>query len=335
MVSRKHKARTFIFFILLLLAGLIFWRLQQSETLKRQADKLVKEGRPEEAIILYTQAHSVFPLRWDVVDNLEGAKLIFQSDIDYGKVYQLDAQIQEEPPIAELPPVELAPEEVFVPILMYHHIRINPRPRDPVWAALNVSPQQLEEQFNYLVSSNFHAVSLDDLYSNLQGGKALPSNPIVLTFDDGYSSFYEAAFPLLQKYHLKATEFVITGVVDASPYLTWNQIAEMDKSGLVEFGAHTLHHSNLPSLSAKSINYEITGSKKDLEAHLKKPIHWFAYPYGSYNNFIIQAVQDAGFLGAASTIYGVVQSKNKLYLLPRIMVDGRFSLDNIARRIQR
>lgn len=319
----------------MLLTGLALWRFQESGKLKKQADQLVREGKPEEAVILYDRARRVFPFRGDVIDNLEGARLIIQSDTDYGQVYQLGAESQAMPPLAQLPPSQLAPDEIFVPILMYHHVRINPRPQDPVWAALNVSPQQLDEQLNYLVTRNFHPVTLDELYTSLQGGEALPSNPIVLTFDDGYRSFYDTVFPLLKKYRVRATEFVITGVVGTAPYLTWNQIIEMDQSGLAEFGAHTVHHPNLPDLSQQAIVTEVTGSKKDLEDHLKKPVHWFAYPYGSYNNLIVQAVQSAGFSGAVSTIYGTAQSGRKLYLLPRIMVDGRFSMDNIARRIQR
>src|SRR5205823_416252 len=119
----------------------------------------------------------------------------------------------------------------------------------------------------------------------------------------------------------------------APAYLTWDEIVEMDKSGLIEFGAHTRHHANLPDLSQAAMVDEVEGSKKDLEEHLNKPILWFAYPYGGYNNLVMAEVQKSGFVGAVSTIYGAGQSKDKLFLEPRIMVDGRYSLADLVAHI--
>src|SRR5258708_31668204 len=178
---------------------------------------------------------------------------------------------------------------------MYHQIRVNPNPSDPVLAALSVTPQQLEQQLAYFKNHNFQTITLDELSDALDGKISLPINPIILSFDDGYRNFYENAFPLLKKYNSKAVQFVITGVADNKPYLTWNEITEMDKSGLVEFGAHTRHHPNLPDIPRATIVDEIKGSKLDLEQHLKKRVNWFAYPYGSYSEFIMQTVRDAGF----------------------------------------
>src|SRR5574340_118921 len=228
----------------------------------------------------------------------------------------------------------LKPNELFVPILMYHHIRENPKPGDLVYDVLNVNSRQLDEQLNYFAAHNYHTVTLGDLSRALNGKTRLPENPVILTFDDGYRNFYENAFPLLKKYKMKAIMFIITSVVGSSPYLTWDQIKEMDKSGLVEFGAHTMHHPNLPDISQEMEKEEIIGSKKDLESHLKKPVIWFAYPYGSYSNIIIKTVKDAGFAGAVSTIYGAIQNKDNFYLMPRIGVDGRFTLSNLSRRIK-
>ncbi len=330
----RHKKNFFFLAILfLLVCALSGWQFLRSNQVKKQADNLIKYGEAPEAIALYKEAQRLFPLRWDIAADIAGAELILKSNQDYDQITDF-SEFQEAPPLTNLPPTVLKSNQLFVPILMYHHIRVNPRPGDPIWAALNVTPNQLEEQFAYLTTHNYHPVTLDDLTTALDGKTVLPNNPIILTFDDGYRNFYENAFPLLKKYQVKATEFIITQVLNIPAYLTWNQIGEMDKSGLVYFGAHTRHHPNLPDLSQTTIIDEIKGSKADLEQHLKKPINWFAYPYGSYSNFIIQTVQAAGFTGAASTIYGPIQSKDTLYLAPRIMVDGRFSLDNIVKRIQ-
>lgn len=331
-MTKKIKLLLIIVFVALI-AVLGSWLYYQSEQLKNRADSLLKYGNAKDALAFYKRAQSTFPLRFDLANNISGTKLIIKSNQDYNRITEL-AELQEPPPLTNLPSTIVAPNELFIPILMYHHIRINPMPGNPVWAALNVSPDQLDQQLSYLSTHNYHAITLDELSDALDGKISLPPNPIVLTFDDGYRNFYENAFPLLKKYHMKAVQFVITQVLGIPAYLTWDQIIEMDKSGLVEIGAHTRHHPNLPDLSQKEIVDEIKGSKLDLEKRLKKPVHWFAYPYGSYSPFIIQTVRDAGFKGAASTVYGTNQSKDNLYLFPRIMIDGRFSVDNIARRIK-
>lgn len=330
----KNPKYTFFTIIVLFLACLVAWSYYKSQQLKTNADSLLKFGDATEAIALYKEAQNIFPLRWDIGDDIAGAELIVKSNQDYDQITEF-AEIQESPSLSSLPSTILAPNELFVPIFMYHHIRVNPKPGDPIWAALNVSPSQLDEQLSYLSNHNYHTMTLDELLEALDGTIPLPQNPIVLTFDDGYRNFYENAFPLLKKYHMKAVQFVITQVVGFQAYLTWDQITEMDKSGLVEIGAHTRHHPNLPDLSQAAIVDEIKGSRMDLQQHLKHTVSWFAYPYGSYSSFIIQTVKDAGFKGAASTIYGTNQSKDNMYLFPRIMVDGRFSLDNIVRRIHK
>lgn len=339
MYAKPTASRHKFFFILLtgivgivgIVAGL---RYRESSEFIGEGDNLLKQGKSEEAVLTYLKAYDRMPLHPDVAQKLKGARLILESDMQYKSIYQIGEQIQEVPPVPAFPtPPVLQPGQFHVPILMYHHIRVNPRPNDPTWAALNVTPQQLDDQLNYLMMHNYHTITLDQLWDALNNKASLPENPIILTFDDGYSNLYDNAYPLLKKYHINAVAFIITGVLNSAAYLSWDQIAEMDRSGLIEFGAHTRHHPNLPDLSSTIIADEINGSKTDLETHLKKPIRWFCYPYGSYTNNIINVVKQAGFIGAASTIYGTVQSKDTIYLMPRIMVDGRFSLDNVARRI--
>ena len=333
--GKRKKFRLIIFTLLAVVITLVTAHFYyQSNRLVANANTLLKYGISQQALALYKKAQRTFPLRWDLADDIAGTELILQSEKDYGRIHDF-SELQEVPPITNLPSTRLNANQLFVPILMYHHIRINPQPNDPVWAALNVSPDQLNEQFSYFASHGYHTITLDELTDALDGKISLPANPIILSFDDGYRTFYTNAFPLLKKYNLKAVQFVITQVVGIDAYLTWPQIIEMDHSGLVEFGAHTRHHPNLPDLSEAAIVDEIQGSKSDLEQYLKKPVNWFAYPYGSYNAFIIQTVKDAGFKGAASTIYGTNQSKDVSYLFPRIMVDGRFTLDNIIKRISR
>jgi len=337
MASKSRSKRNplkIITILVVILGAIILISFFKSNDYKNQGDYLIKNGRVGEAIISYTQAQRIFPFRQDIQNSISGAKLILQSDLDYGKISDIDfAEIQTIPSTNLSLLKKLLPNEVFVPILMYHHIEVNPKPEDPIWASLFVTPEQLDSQLLYFKSNGYNTISLDDLYQSLTSNTLLPKNPIVLTFDDGYKSFYQNAYPLLKKYKMKATEFVITQVETAPAYLSWDEIIEMDKSGLIEFGAHTRHHPNLPDLTENSAIDEIVGSKKDIEEHINKPVKWFAYPYGGYNNSIIDKVQKSGFVGAVSTIYGAGQSKDKLYLEPRIAVDGRFKLIDLIAHI--
>lgn len=338
----SFKMSKLLILILILVASFGVWgflRYGESSVKLEQGNQLLKEGHSSEAIMVFTEAHNLFPLRLDVNESLKGAQLVRQSEGEFSKIAEVDAEIEnaelQNIPAVETLPAEqkLRPDELLVPILMYHHIRINPKPGNAVWSSLNVAPNQLETQFQYLAENNFHPITLEELYNALQSKSALPIKPVVLSFDDGYKNFYENAFPLLKKYNFKATEFIITDVASLPAYLSWGQISEMDKSGLVEFGAHTRHHPNLPSLSNRAIVDEIKGSKQDLELHLKRSVHFFAYPYGNYNDFIIKAVKDAGYQAAVSVVYGSVQSNDKLYLMPRLMVDGRFNLGDFSNRL--
>lgn len=248
----------------------------------------------------------------------------------------LAGELQDIPPLTgQSQKIVPAKGQLLVPILMYHYIRKNPHPKNKVWENLHVSPEQFAEQLKYLSDHGYHSITLDDLDASLNKGIQLPDKPIILTFDDGYISFYTSAFPLLKQYNMKAIEFIITKGVSAVPsYLTWSQIEEMNQSPLISFGAHTQHHPSLTQIQETKRKDEIIGSKNELESHLHKPVRWFAYPYGSFNNPVILDVQSAGFSGAVSTVYGAIQSKETLFTMPRIMVSGSFSLDDFARRIE-
>ncbi len=138
-----------------------------------------------------------------------------------------------------------------------------------------------------------------------------PRRTAVLTFDDGYQDFYAIAAPLLLKYHIRATVFVVSGYVDTGKVFSWispvsipldlvmtsEQIRHLYSEGF-EIGAHTVNHVELTTLSTDSAGKEIRGSKDDIEQLLGAPVVSFCYPRGCYNPEVMKLVRDAGFRAA-------------------------------------
>lgn len=217
-------------------------------------------------------------------------------------------------------------QRVETPIFLYHHIR--PFDRNLSKAELNLTVWQdiFEEQLNFFNRQSFHSIDLKELYDYFHQGKPLPPKPYILTFDDGYEDFYQVAWPILRKYQIKATVFVITDFVGQSGYLTWPQIEELAKSDLVEFGAHTLDHKCLtlppPSLTFYRLSQEIFGPKTELEKRIGREVDFFCYPYGQYNDLILNLVKEVKYLGAVTTDSGAWQEADEIYKLKRLRLSN-------------
>lgn len=225
-------------------------------------------------------------------------------------------------------------QTALVPILMYHYVRPSPGPSDPIGVDLSVPPKDFEEQMAWLSLSGFTTLTMHE-FDEVRAGKiGLPKKPIVLTFDDGYRDFYTSVFPLLKKYHLKATAFIITGFVGQPNYMTWDMIEEIDKSGLVDVGGHTVTHPDLAQLSNAEATDQIVKCKTALEQHLGHPIYDFAYPSGDYSSATVQILQQAGFQTAVTTENRWARASDPLLELPRVRVHGQVTIDEYKAMLQ-
>ncbi|WP_083856566.1 polysaccharide deacetylase family protein [Nitrolancea hollandica] len=213
-----------------------------------------------------------------------------------------------------------------VPILMYHYVRPDPGNGDTIGQDLSVTPDNFADQLNYLAEHHFTTMTMEELADVRAKRRALPPNPIVLTFDDGYRDFYTYAWPLLREHGFKATSFIITNVVDQPHYLTWQMIDEMQRSGLIEFGSHTLSHRELPSLSDAAAKQEIEQSKQILESHLGHPVRSFCYPAGRISDRDGEFVHNAGYEIAVTTKHGYAKPDQNPLRLPRMRIHGSTTL---------
>lgn len=204
-------------------------------------------------------------------------------------------------------------------ILMYHSIS------DSGWF-FSVRPNGFERQIKYL-KSNFNVVRLGEIIDYLEKKRDLPSRSVVVTFDDGYEDFYKNAFPILKKYGIPATVFIIAEEPDRKELgsdfklLSWEQIKEIISSGLVDIGSHGLTHKKLTRISIKEVENEVARSRVVINDNSGfKPL-FFAYPKGSFNKEIKKSVEQNDYAGAVTAEQMLVLKNSDPYAIPRIQVD--------------
>lgn len=219
-----------------------------------------------------------------------------------------------------------------VPILMYHYISTPPSASDKIRVGLSVTPKMFEAQIKLLVDNGFTAVTLSDLYAHLATGRALPAKPIILTFDDGYVDNYQNAFPILQKYGLTGTFFVLTAPADAEDpaYLSWDMIEEMSRAGL-EMQLHAKNHIDLRRRRYEDLIWQIIGGRQSIEAHTGKPAVFMAYPSGKYDDAVLKFLANNNFWAAVTTESGRIHTLSDALTWTRVRIAGQLRLADFAK----
>jgi peptidoglycan/xylan/chitin deacetylase (PgdA/CDA1 family) len=208
-----------------------------------------------------------------------------------------------------------------LPILTFHAVD------DADRSAIAFPPAGFGQAIEILHRVNAQPLELAGVADLILGRAPFPSRAVVLTFDDGYQSMYEAAFPILQLHRFTATVFLTvgrgrTGPDDALPsmngrrMLRWREIRAMHESG-ISFGAHTLTHPDLTRLPAARARAEIWESKARIEDALGAPVTTFAYPYGSVNGQIRRLVAER-FDGACADRLGLASARSDPLALERV-----------------
>lgn len=247
--------------------------------------------------------------------------------------------------LAETPVTSLLQNKNEIPILMYH--KVNPYSSSGGYG-LRVPPKLFAWQMSYLKKRGFATISFNDLYDHWENGAPLPPRPVIITFDDGYQDNYKFAYPILKARKLRATIFLVSGLIGqtnawdtkdhrhpVNRLLNWSQIKEMDRNG-IEFGAHTVTHPNLTRIPPAQAASEIRLCKQTLEKELGHPIYTFAYPYGHFNNTIKNETAKAGFKAAVTTKV----AKNSLlpkdhFTLKRLRITGYTHNEDFVRMIEK
>lgn len=207
---------------------------------------------------------------------------------------------------------------IRVPILLYHYVENVKDKRDTIRQSLNIPPYVFEQQVKTLADAGYTFMTARELGEVIDAKAQLPPKPVLLTFDDGHWDLATDILPLLRKYHAKATAYIVPGFIGGSDSLKPDQLREVIKSGLVEVGAHTIHHIALAGRGSQLVQKEVSESRAALEQDYKVQVVSFAYPNGSFDKQAIDAVKSAGFTTAVSLISGIEQGQQNRYYLYRL-----------------
>jgi len=227
---------------------------------------------------------------------------------------------------------------------MYHKVTPDPHSGG---LGLRVSPASFAAQMRYLRDHGYTVISMNEVPDFLRGKKSLPPKPVVITFDDGYRDNYRYALPVLKAFGYTATVYLVAhavggynffdanrGVQPRNEMLTWEEIREMQAAGIT-FGAHTLDHPSLISLSPEEALSQIRGAKEFLEEKLGCPVVHFSYPYGDFNSEVAAIVAAAGYKTAVTDTPGVNYRGANPFTLKRIRVTGKHALWRFAYELER
>ncbi len=240
-----------------------------------------------------------------------------------------------------------------IPILLYHSVI--PKLEEEHSRSMFVSEVNFEKDLKYLKKNGYETISLEQMEDYYLGEEIqLPKKPIVITFDDGYLNNYEYAYPLLKKYDTKAVIYLIGWSVgrdtfidsdkEITPHFNWEQAREMYESGLIQFGSHTFDLHNEQGLSygyGKEVGFglaimddesdeeyktrveeDLKKSKIMIEEEIGQEVTSIAYPYGEYNETLLDMLEELGFKSGLIT-ESDQESKSPFTIRRQIITEDR------------
>lgn len=213
-----------------------------------------------------------------------------------------------------------------LPVLMYHFFynKNERKAPDGNWIEIN----DFEEQIKYLSENNYYFPTWEEVEKYIDGIKKLPEKSIVLTVDDGDASFFDLAVPVLQKYNVTATSFVIT---------EWYGWRAKNKEKNVNYQSHS---NNMHQAGADRKGVLLSWSKDKIIQDAKTSSEIlggatvFCYPFGQYNDESKKEIKESGYKLAFTTNAGRVKPKMGKFELPRVRIDGKTSMKVFMNKIK-
>lgn len=288
-----------------------------SHTIVREGDEYIESG-----------AFALYKGKGPIEDIKVSGKVKTNKPGTYEITYSCEAEGHEQSIVRS---VEVVPADEYtadtdgIPVLMYHYVYTEgdyPAGLDNNY----ILDTELEKQLKYLVENDYYFPSFDELRAYIDGRIALPEKSVILTFDDGQTGFLKYGVPVLEKYKVPATSFLIgtKGAPKKVKKYRSEYVQYQSHSYDMHQGGGNIGHGGIVSImDAASIQADLAK-----EAEISGNNDAFAYPFGDYTENAFAAVAAAGIDCAFTTEQGRVLPGSDFRRLPRVRVDGMASLEN-------
>jgi len=221
-------------------------------------------------------------------------------------------------------PLDAAPAEVKVPILVYHRFAATAENE------MTVTTRAFELQLRDLTELGYTVITLRSFVEYRLGRRAsLPPCPVIITADDGHRSVYAEMAPVVRRRGMPVTLFIYPSAISNAPYaMTWAELQELTQSGLFDVQSHTYWHPNFrtekarlpPQQYASFVRAQLTKSRQVLEQRLGTAVDLLAWPFGIYDEDLVGKATDAGYVAAVTLERRPATAADPLMTLPRYLV---------------
>lgn len=213
-----------------------------------------------------------------------------------------------------VPVYKKSEKNIKIPILIYHAFR-TPIPAEDTYKLFS-NQENFDENISTLKNAGYTFITLEELYKYNNGKIGLPEKVCIITMDDGWSGCYLEAYPVLQKYKVPATIFIVNTLVGKTDYFSWEQAKEMYDSGLVKIHCHGYNHSAYDNVSKETLISDYKKSQAEIEEKLEDKYiqKIMAYPAGKSSENSIKWLKEIGFDIQVQTKYGTVNKSSNLTL---------------------
>jgi peptidoglycan/xylan/chitin deacetylase (PgdA/CDA1 family) len=207
-----------------------------------------------------------------------------------------------------------------IPVLCYHQIR-DYRPGESSSTRVYIVPvEHFIEQIRMLADSGYHSIAPAQYYAYLTTGASLPSKPVMISFDDTREAQFTVGAAELDTFHFKGVFFIMTVSIGRPGYMSKEEIKSLsDRGHYIE--AHTWDHHNVKKYGPEDFDIQLVRPKHKLEEIIGKPVDFFAYPFGEWNEAIIPELKNRGYK-AAFQLIEKRDSTEPLYTIRRMIVPG-------------
>ncbi len=237
--------------------------------------------------------------------------------------------VTKKPVVADLATI-LAKKEV--PVLCYHHIRNFSGRQSESMKSYSVTPTAFAEQMKALADSGFQTILPDQLYDYLVNNGTLPPKPVMLTFDDTDEEQYRIGATEMNKYGFKGVYFIMTIAMNRPRYMTKENLKALSDSGHVIAG-HTWDHHMVTKYVGADWDTQLVKPQRQLEAITGKPVTYFAYPFGLWNQAAIPEIKSRGYK-LAFILSSKRDSTEPLYTVRRMIVPGTWSTPGMMKAMR-